>query len=257
MNAPRPGFLRWRSWGSGERRALLLHGTASSSATWWQVGPALAEAGWRVKAPDLPAHGASPRVDSSLTPDLAAAWVATELADRPVDLVLGHGFGAAVALALISRCRAELVVLEEPPGPVSVDWPTVAEELERQVAATRRDQQSAYERLRTAKPQWAEEGCRAVVHDLAGCVVADVAAGVRAGGGWPTLRPDVPVRPTLVMAAPDAPGVNHGVDATVLRGSDRQLARELADSFVELEGGHNLHRDAPHEWRQAVLAFTG
>ncbi len=257
MTPPRPGFLRWRSWGSGNRRALLLHGTASSSSTWWQVGPALAEAGWRVKAPDLPAHGASPRVDGALTPEIAATWVDAELADRPLGLVLGHGLGAAVALELLGRRPAELVVLEEPLGPASVDWTAAAAELERQAAEARRDQQRAYERLRAAKPSWAEEGCRTVVHDLAGCVVAEVAAGLRAGAQFPFLTPDVPDRPTLVLAAPDAPGVNQVADETMLRGDDRHTARELADSFVELEGGHNLHRDRPHEWRQAVLAFTG
>ena len=46
-----------------------------STRTWWRVGPALAEAGWRVKAPDLPAHGASPRVDRALTPDGAVGTV--------------------------------------------------------------------------------------------------------------------------------------------------------------------------------------
>lgn len=253
----RSGFLRWRSWGAGERRALLLHGTASSSATWWQVGPALAAAGWRVKAPDLPAHGASPRADRSLTPALAAEWVAEELSDQPVELILGHGFGAAVALSLLGRRRCELVVLEEPPGPASVDWSGAAEQLQHHADTARRDQQAACVRLRAGKPFWSEEGCRAVVRDLAGCVVADVTGGVRGGEQWPTLSADLPDRPTLVIAAPDAPGVNQGVDETVLRGPDRQAARELVDSFVELDGGHHLHRDRPNEWREAVLAFTG
>ena len=104
------GFLRWRSWGGAGRRALLLHGSTSSSATWWQVGPALAEAGWRVKAPDLLGHGASPRAGRALTPEVAAGWVARELADRPLDLVVGHSFGAAVALSLLAR------------GPRSASW---------------------------------------------------------------------------------------------------------------------------------------
>ena len=136
-----PGFLRWRSWGGAERRALLLHGSTSSSATWWRIGPALAEAGWRVKAPDLPSHGASPRADKSLTPEVAAEWVAAELADRPIDLVVGHSFGAAVALALLDRGPAiGHLVLEEPPGPQSVDWEAEAEAVPprwRRPAATR------------------------------------------------------------------------------------------------------------------------
>lgn len=253
---PRP-FLRWRSWGQGGRRALLLHEIGSSASTWWQVGPALAAAGWRVKAPDLPAHGASPRVEATLTPELAAAWVDAELSDQPLALVLGHGFGAAVALSLLQRHPAELVVLEEPCGPTSLDWSAAAQVLEREVAAARRDVEQSCTRLRAAKPSWAEEGRRTVVGDLARCVVEEVAASVRAGAGWPALSPESVASPTLVLAAPDAPGVNEVVDATVLRGDDRSRARELSDAFVELDGGHNLHRDRPNEWRQAVLAFTG
>ncbi|HEY5822458.1 MAG TPA: hypothetical protein VIT20_10810, partial [Propionibacteriaceae bacterium] len=73
---------------------------------------------------------------------------------------------------------------------------------------------------------------------------------------WPGLTPD-PGRPTLVLAAPDAPGMNDRGDATVLRGADRQSVRELADTFTELDGGHWLHRDRPNDWLQAVLAFAG
>ena len=53
-------------------------------------------------------------------------------------------------------------------------------------------------------------------------------------------------------------GVGTGIgDATVLRGSDRAAARQIADSFVELDGGHCLHRDHPDAWLQAILDFTG
>lgn len=249
--------MRWRSWGSGPRRALLLHGAGSSAATWWQVGPALAAAGWRVKAPDLPAHGASPRADDTLTAELAAAWVCAELADRPLHLILGHGLGAAVAISMLAQHDVEVVVLEEPTGPASVNWSAAADELQRQVAGARRNPKQSYEHLRDVKSTWAQETCRTAVNDLARCVVEEVAASVRAGDRWPSLQPDGPDRPTLVLAAPDAPGVNDVADETVLRGADRESARELADSFVELEGGHCLHRDRPNEWREAVLAFTG
>ncbi len=249
MTGEEPGFLRWRSWGTGGRRALLLHGTGSSSATWSTVGPALAAAGWRVKAPDLPAHGASPRVNDALTPDVAASWVKAELAERAFDLVVGHGFGAAVALALLSRHGAELVVLEEPLGPDSVDWSGEAMAVSHQVAAARRDPAGAYADLRAQQPQWTDDDCRNAVRDLAACAVEDVADGLRLGSTWPTLRPEVPDVPTLVLAAAAA--------ESRLSGTDRQTARELADSFVEVAGGHALHRDRPDQWLRAVLGFTG
>lgn len=256
MTTSGPGFLRWRSWGEGPRRALLLHGSGSSGATWWQVGPALAQTGWRVKAPDLPSHGASPRVNGRLTPERVADWVVAELAARPFDLVVGHAFGAAVALALVARHAVDVVVLEEPTGPHSVSWTAEATALVGDVEAARRDPDAVYARCRTVHPHWAEQDCRYAVRDLARCVAGDVADGLRLGPDWPGL-PAESDRPTLVLAAPDAPGVNELADASVLRGADRQTVRELADTFTQIDGGHCLHRDRPNEWLQAVLAFTG
>lgn len=253
-----PGFLRWRSWGGAERRALLLHGSTSSSATWWRIGPALAEAGWRVKAPDLPSHGASPRADKSLTPEVAAEWVAAELADRPIDLVVGHSFGASVALALLDRGPAiHHLVLEEPPGLRSVDWEAEAEAVAAGVAATRRDQGATYADVRRDHPRWADEDCRQAVADLASACAEEIAAGLRKAADWPRLEQIEIDRPIMIIAAPDASGLSRGEDATVLRGSDRSRARLVADEFVEMDGGHCLHRDQPEDWLRIVTAFAG
>ncbi len=253
-----PGFLRWRSWGAAERRALLLHRSSSSSASWWRIGPALAAAGWRVKAPDLPSHGASPRADKSLTPVVAAEWLAAELADRPIDLVVGHGFGAAVALALLDRGPTiKHLVLEEPPGLHSVDWAAEAEAVVAGVAATRRDPRAAYAQVRRDHPRWADEDCQQAVADLASACADEIAAGFREAALWPQLEQIKIDRPIMVIAAPDAPGLSRGEDTTVLRGSDRSRARLVADEFVELDGGHCLHRDSSEEWLRVVTAFAG
>ncbi|MGH2816717.1 MAG: alpha/beta hydrolase, partial [Actinomycetota bacterium] len=57
--------LATRAWGDGADPSrpltVLVHGVTSSSRTWWRVGPALAERGFRVLAVDLRGHGASPR----------------------------------------------------------------------------------------------------------------------------------------------------------------------------------------------------
>ena len=47
---------------------LLLHGITSLAATWWRVGPAIAAAGFRVVAPDLPGHGETSLDGSSPIP---------------------------------------------------------------------------------------------------------------------------------------------------------------------------------------------
>ena len=259
---PSSGFLRWRSWGASGRRALLLHDATSSSATWWKVGPALAEAGWRVKAPDLPAHGASPRAGRPLTPDVAARWVAQELADRPIDLVVGHSFGAAVALSLLGDGpEIGSVVLEELPGPTSVDWAAEAQTVLNSVELARRDPRAADEQTRAAQPRWTDRDCRQAVHDLASSGADDIAAGLRKGPEWPALEPSRLTVPTLVLASSESEGrvgVGTGLaNATALRGPDRAAVRQIADAFVELDGGHCLHRDQPDAWLRAILDFTG
>jgi pimeloyl-ACP methyl ester carboxylesterase len=70
--------LEWRPGsGSASPVVLLLHGGGLDSAalSWGETGPALAEAGYRVVAPDHPGYGESP----------PAPWSATQ--DRLVDYV--------------------------------------------------------------------------------------------------------------------------------------------------------------------------
>jgi haloalkane dehalogenase len=58
----RAGGLAYRSAGDAngnERVALLVHGYPESSYMWHSVLPALADAGWRALAPDLPGYGDS------------------------------------------------------------------------------------------------------------------------------------------------------------------------------------------------------
>jgi len=237
---------------------LLLHGSTSSSATWWQVAPALADAGWRVKAPDLPAHGASPRADQPLTPDVAAAAVAAELADRPLDLVIGHSFGASAALALVAGgLRIRYLVLDELPGPTSCDWAAEADSVLANVANARRDPDGALERIRAAQPRWSDRDCRQAVHDLASSGAEEIAAGLRLGAEWSALNAVQLTSPTLIVVAPDPGDGSRSADTSALRGEDRAAAREVADAFVELDGGHCLHRDQPDLWLRTIIDFAG
>lgn len=205
-----PGFLRWRSWGAAERRALLLHDAGSSSGTWWRAAEALARAGWRVKAPDLPSHGASPRLAAPINPEVAAAWLVGDLADRPIDLVVGHGFGAAVALALVDRGPIlHRVVLEEYPE-TGHHWPTAADDLIAAADRARRDADRAYADFRRHRPDWGDDDCRQAVRDLAACAVEEVADGLRSAHTWPRPTTDLAASTQVVVStvshrhAPDA-----------------------------------------------------
>ncbi|ROR91042.1 alpha/beta fold hydrolase [Nocardioides aurantiacus] len=87
--------LHTRSWGSGDQVAVLLHGMFGESRQFWEVGPALAERGYRAVAVDLPGHGLSgPCLEGGLHA-LADAVIAS--VPHAPELVLGHSLGALVA----------------------------------------------------------------------------------------------------------------------------------------------------------------
>lgn len=254
------GALAGRTWGDGDRRALLLHGSTSSSATWWRIGPALAELGWSVTALDLPGHSASPPLGQPLVPAVTATAVAATVRDTRFDLVAGHSFGAAVAVALVAAEPdiARRVVLEELPGPSSVDWEAEADAVADAAQDARRDLAAAVARTCAVQPRWARQDCQHAAADLATCYEQEVAAGLRRGGTWTPPRLLAAVRPpALLLLAPDAPGVNRLQDATALRGADRsRAATALHAGTCVIDAGHCLHRDDPSIWLQAVIAFT-
>jgi len=108
-----PSLLHVREWGDGDRAAVLLHGFMGSSDSWWRVGPALAETGWRVLALDLPGHGRSPRDPRLAVPRAARAVVAT-LRARSVaapGLAVGHSYGGVVLAAAREELRPARAVL--------------------------------------------------------------------------------------------------------------------------------------------------
>lgn len=113
-------------WGPPAARPILLvHGVTSSSAVWWRTGPALAAAGWRVVAIDMPGHGRTGHWNGhhrfrDAAGDVAAfaraagiankagmtGTAAKAVADGPAEdpsaglVVLGHSWGAGTAAEL-------------------------------------------------------------------------------------------------------------------------------------------------------------
>lgn len=102
-----------RSWGTGPRTALLVHGYSDDSETWWRVGPAVAELGFTVLAPDLRGHGRSPRGRGYRFEDFAQDLVDT--LDLPVHVAVGHSLGAVVLGLAATRLRPKRTVFVDPP----------------------------------------------------------------------------------------------------------------------------------------------
>jgi pimeloyl-ACP methyl ester carboxylesterase len=97
--------------------AVLLHGGASSSATWDRLNAALAAAGYHVIAADLRGHGGSSRTGayplSAYSDDIRGLM--DTLAIRSAALV-GHSLGGYAASVLAQRDpdRVSRLILEEP-----------------------------------------------------------------------------------------------------------------------------------------------
>lgn len=115
------------SWGDGDApRVLLLHGVTSNARTWWRVAPAIAAAGYRAVAPDMPGHGLTGHWVGHVTfrdnaADLAALAREVIPGVDPSDVrVVGHSWGALTAAALpsVGYVPGRLVLLDPPTLPL-------------------------------------------------------------------------------------------------------------------------------------------
>ena len=145
------------AWGDPEQRPLvLIHGVTASGRIWWRVGPALAAAGHRVTAVDLPGHGLTGhwkghhRVRDNAAD--VAAWIRASGLDVPDLQVVGHSWGAMTAAALpLSGIRpATLVLLDPPTIPHAVISMMASDPSERTYA----DLDTALAALTEANPTW-------------------------------------------------------------------------------------------------------
>jgi pimeloyl-ACP methyl ester carboxylesterase len=252
--------LRWEPAGEARGSVALVHGVMALAQTWWRVGPALTQRGWRVAAVDLPGHAGDVRRDGALDLDALVDGVAARL-DGPVDLLVGHSLGAIVALGLLGRDAgaARALVLEEPPGLGAVDLGALATVIVHDAAAVRIDSEPLVAREREANPRWdpgdVERSVRGIEEADSEAIVAALEGPLRWDLSALLAAVDVPV---LALAARDAPG-HFPLDAgSALRGADREVVRAALapERFVEVEGGHCLHRDDPQRWLEAVDGFA-
>ena len=251
--APRPAA-------GGRPLALLVHGVTSSSRTWWRVGPALAERGFAVLAVDLRGHGSSPRAEGGLGPANLAADVAETVAaelgpaagDGPpvVDLLLGHSLGAMVSLALLAeRPRyARRVLLEDPPGPRSIDWAELAMGIEHDSDRARREPAALRAEMERDNPSWPPGEAERRVADLAECDAATIAAAVRRGLAFDlAAQAAVVEQPVLLVLADEAAGSSLlGPDRAALVGAVRNGTTRV------LASGHSVHREVLPAYLAAV-----
>jgi pimeloyl-ACP methyl ester carboxylesterase len=105
--------LHTREWGSGDKVAVLVHGMMGDSRQFWEVGPALADRGFRAIAVDLPGHGRSGQCFSGGLAAYAASVV--ESVPSAPALAVGHSMGASIVALALSALRPRRAVYVDVP----------------------------------------------------------------------------------------------------------------------------------------------
>lgn len=235
-----------------DRTAVLVHGVTGWHRTWWRVGPALADLGWRVVAVDQRGHGRSPRIDGHTTvPELADDLATTiEAVGGPVGALIGHSLGAAVSSEL-AAIRPELVrrlVLEDPSATTRARDAAWLDTLDRDIRAAVADPESEVQRELSQNPSWLEEDARQNVEGRAMADREGLLATYRRGTDARVLDL-VPVLtvPALYLLAAEG---RSSVPPEARRRLEATLPRTAR--LVVIDSGHTIHRDRFQEWMAAV-----
>lgn len=90
----------YREWGQGDKLLLALHGWPADSSHYADLGPMLAQAGFRVIVPDLPGWGETPAPALAWGVSDYRRWVHdfTEALHLKDFFLFGHSFGGRVAI---------------------------------------------------------------------------------------------------------------------------------------------------------------
>ncbi len=240
-----PVALATTVWGNGQRRALLLHGLTSAASTWWRVGPSLAEAGFTVVAPDLRAHGRSPKGDSvsieSYRDDvllLGGGW----------DLLVGHSLGGAIATAVVAASPGftERLLLEDP----AIDSTVTAEFIADSPEPMKHPTIAA---VKAENPDWHPRDVELKVEALLACgpdIVERTMTDATPWNLWSVML--TPPVPTLILAADSELG------SLVSADRESEAGATAALDVIRVPGaGHSVHRDAFDEFDTLLQGFLG
>ena len=237
--------------------AVLVHGVTGWWKTWWRVGPALADRGWRVIAVDQRGHGTSPRIEGPATLDDLAGDLERAIerhATPPIDLLIGHSLGAMVAMTLARRrpSIARRLVLEDPP---SIDRTTDEEfftSLRDGVRDARDVPRAQIERELAENPRWLRGDAEQNVEGRALTDAEGIVASLRRPRPFTVAGSAGQLEiPTLYLLADE--------ERSVLTGPARaRLHEELPPDarILEFDAGHTIHRDCFDEYMAAILDWA-
>jgi len=254
---------RWHflAWGIANDPPLLLtHGVGSSARGWWRVGPALAAAGRRVVAIDMPGHGSAGPWDGrhrfvETAADLAGFIRNAGLA-RPELVIVGHSWGAVVAAHVPQAgLRPARLVLVDPPW-LSLDQ---LEALTRDPSERRYDSfDESRAAVRASNPDWSDGDVMAKAHALTefdpACVRAVLLENGAFDAGMSALRhPDARDIPVWLIRGESSAG---GLIPDRALSTIRTLVEP--DRTITIAGGpHSPHRTHPEATVLAILRALG
>jgi pimeloyl-ACP methyl ester carboxylesterase len=257
------GGRRWHflAWGSANDPPILLtHGVGSSARGWWRVGPALAAAGRRVVAIDMPGHGSAGPWDGrhrfvETAADLAGFIRSAGLAP-PELVIVGHSWGAVVAAHVPQAGpRPARLVLVDPPW-LSLDQ---LEALTRDPSERRYDSfDDARAAVRASNADWSDGDVMAKAHALTefdpACVRAVLLENGAYDAGMSALRhPDARDIPVWLIRGDSAAG---GLIPEEALPTIRTLVEP--ERTITIAGGpHSPHRTHPEATVLAILSALG
>lgn len=217
-------LLHTRTWGEGDRIALLIHGIMADHRTWRRVGPALAERGYRVIAVDLRGHGASGRGEYS--PEAFANDV-VETLPAGAELAIGHSLGGLTLQLAVDRLKPQRAVFSDPAWHLAAPEPGFGPEM------FARFKTAPKEQIQAMNPRWEEADVDIELETLA--VWDEATALSLAPLTGLDLLPAAPVVPSLVQLA----------DPSFLISEERAaLLQERGFEVRTVAGaGHTIHRD--------------
>jgi pimeloyl-ACP methyl ester carboxylesterase len=255
--------VRWAtlSWGRATDPPLLLvHGITSNARIWWRVGPALAAAGRRVTAVDMPGHGqtGSWRGRHRLveTAQDLAAFIRAARLDQPDLAVVGHSWGGMVTANLpAAGLRPAVLVLLDPP----------AMTLEQLTALTVEPTERPYEDpaeaasvVRAMNPTWSDRDVQTKAKGLTEFDPGAVLAVLLQNGAWDAgvaalRRPEAAGIPAWLIRGEEATG---GLIPEAAVPAFEELLGK--DRVITIAGGpHSPQRTHPEATIAAILRALG
>lgn len=237
--------------------AVLVHGVTGWWRTWWRVGPAMADRGWRVIAVDQRGHGTSPRLEEPASLDDLADDLDASIerhATPPVDVLIGHSLGAMVAMTLARRrpSIARRLVLEDPP---SIDRTTDEEffaSLRAGVRGAKEAPGAEVERELAENPRWLRGDAEQNVQGRAMTDAEGIVESLRRPRPFTVAGSAAELEvPTLYLLADEERSVLTGAARARLRDELPPEAR-----ILEFEAGHTIHRDSFDGYMAAILDWA-